>query len=71
MFKDVVIAILCLALVFGVFVGIVLVLDHKTCDEQTKYIELPHTWSAWTSCMVEQDGKWIPLENWRYVGNLP
>jgi hypothetical protein len=71
MFKDTVIVILCLVLLIVAFGGIMLALDHKTCDEQTKYIELPHTWSIWTSCMVSQDGKWMPLSSWRYVGNLP
>lgn len=71
MLKDIISAMLCLVLLLALVTGICLVLDQKTCEEKTRNIGLPHTWSPWTSCMINQDGDWIPLENWRYIGNIP
>ena len=39
------------------------------CNEQTKDIGIPHKYSFLGGCLVQENGNWIPLDNWRYVGN--
>jgi hypothetical protein len=41
-----------------------------TCEARTQSIGYPHRWEFWSGCMIEVfNGQWIPLENYRYVGD--
>jgi hypothetical protein len=61
------IVILAVVLVLVLILGGALWLDLKVCDASTAGIGFPHTWSVWSSCMIEPTpGQWIPLKNWRY-----
>jgi hypothetical protein len=40
-----------------------------SCNTETKYIGIPHKWGLWSGCLVQENGNWIPLDNWRYFGN--
>ena len=57
------------AVLVGITVGITYLTMPPTCEAMTENIGLPHQWSFWGGCQVQEDGKWIPLENWRYFGN--
>lgn len=38
------------------------------CSAQATQMNVPHTWGVWSDCMVQIDGKWVPLSNYRQVG---
>jgi hypothetical protein len=38
-----------------------------SCNAETKDIGLPHRYGFWTGCQVQENSKWIPLDNWRYL----
>lgn len=59
---------LIIAAIIGAAVGIPIALDCKTCTEQTKEIGFPHRWGVFSGCMIEVNGSWIPLENYRFLG---
>jgi len=40
--------------------------DCKTCNEQTKGMGFPHKWGIFSGCMIEVNGSWMPLDNYRY-----
>jgi hypothetical protein len=40
-----------------------------TCDQQTSEIGVPHRFTFWGGCQVQEKGNWIPLDNWRYFGD--
>jgi len=37
-----------------------------TCNQQTKDIGFSHKWGIWSGCMIEVNGSWMPLDNYRY-----
>ena len=60
-----------LGAVLLVFLGTMLIiwLSSPVCTAQTIDIGLPARWSLWGGCQIQvQDGQWIPLNNWRYLG---
>ena len=73
--KDVIegIGILILILiVLSIAVGVLCValspLLKLECNGLTSDIGLPHRYLLWGGCQIQENGKWIPLDNWRYFG---
>jgi len=61
----VIIASLFLMLIATIFTPIMVL----SCNAATSQIGLPHKYDFLAGCMVQESGNWIPLDNWRYVGN--
>lgn len=60
--------ILIMALILAVAIGLLGLLDRATCNQSTKDIGLPHQWGWFSGCRILENNKWIPLDNWRYLG---
>ncbi len=68
LFAIVAISILVLV-VGGALVGLGLSpLLNEGCNQMTADIGMPHRWSFFGGCQVQENDKWIPLDNWRYFG---
>lgn len=39
------------------------------CNAQAKDIGLSYKYDFWGGCLVQENGYWMPLDNWRYIGN--
>ena len=63
-----VIIIVIVGLYWGAMLGFAYGVAMPICNAQTADIGLPHRWSFWGGCQIQENGKWIPLENWRYFG---
>lgn len=45
-------------------------LGHKrVCTDLTAKMDVSHSYTFWTGCMIEVRGQWIPLKNYRVVEN--
>ena len=62
---------ICFFIVLCIVVGALVpsyLISERSCYASTSEIGLDAKWDFWAGCRVEEDGKWIPLENWRYFG---
>jgi len=57
-----IVIILCLV---ASFIGI----TWAECEGATKDIGLPNRFLVIGGCQVQENGQWIPLNNWRYFGD--
>jgi len=66
--KDMIIPLLvCAVLILGVL-ACAWGFDYATCIQKTSGIELPSRFLLFGGCQVQENGAWIPLDNWRYFG---
>ncbi len=64
-----ILGVLVIAVIIGALCAAFVPVFILSCNEQTKDIGLPHKYNFWGGCMVQENGNWIPLDNWRYLGN--
>jgi hypothetical protein len=68
--SDTLVAILIIVIVVGVCLGLFFVTEWITCLQQTVNIGHPHRFLIPAgTCQVQENGYWIPLENWRWFGD--
>lgn len=67
--KVIVLAILIVAIGISLLTVAFSPIMKLSCEESTKDIGLPHRWSFWGGCQVQENGNWIPLSNWTYFRN--
>ena len=51
-------------LIFGAFAG-AFTTDYYSCKKTSNAMGLNSQWSVWTSCMVQVNGKMVPLDSYR------
>jgi hypothetical protein len=67
--KSIILAILIVAIVIVVVTIAFIPAMRASCDATTKDIGMPHRWSFWGGCQIQENNNWIPLDNWRYLGD--
>lgn len=63
-----ILVILAIMILTVVLWGIVSPFMYLECQNATKDIGLNSKWNFWAGCLVQENNKWIPLDNWRYLG---
>ena len=67
-----------LGVVFLVMIGFVCVIfvpigwaGYAQCASQASKMDVPYSWGILQDCMVQLDGKWIPLDSYKVVKLRP
>lgn len=56
-----------LALVLFIVVAFAFFGDRPSCDATARAMEAPHQWGFWTGCLIQVDGRLIPLDAYKVV----
>lgn len=43
--------------------------DYATCIQKTSGLGIPSRYLLLGGCQIQENGTWIPLDNWRYFGD--
>lgn len=58
---------LLVGLIGTLIIGVAVVMERKTCLATGSAMGGPHRWGFWTDCMIEVDGRWVPLSAYKVV----
>lgn len=50
-----------------VLVSLAIFFDRPSCEATARAMEVPHQWEFWTGCMIQVDGRLIPLDAYKVV----
>ena len=55
----------------GFVVGFVALLANATCTSRSSIMGLQSSWGILQDCMVQVDGKWMPLDSYKVIRIRP
>ena len=64
-YREILIIFATLAVVIGGLVTLVALGERKSCAIVADQMGVPHQWGFWTDCMIQVNGRWIPLDSFR------
>jgi hypothetical protein len=68
--KDIAVILFLLLVVILLMIGSMAMVDYLNCTAQTAHIGFGSNWSLFGGCQINvKDGIWIPLKNYRYLGD--
>ena len=62
---EILIGLLIVGIILGSVIGSPLY-NCKICSDKTKGMGFPHKWGWFSGCMIDVNGSWMPLDNYRY-----
>ena len=64
---EMIVLIIVTVLTIGLLLIFLFAMSAASCSAIAHEAKLKHTWSVMTGCMVEVNGKMVPLDNWREI----
>ena len=63
--KEVIVFIVTVFVCLVLLAGLCFLFGNIACNIKTQYMDVPHKYGIFSECMVQQEGLWIPIENWQ------